>query len=47
VNSYIKYIDSGYKGENLYFKAGVYNQNNTGSSTDYAQATFYTLTHTH
>ncbi|MGH8482580.1 MAG: polysaccharide lyase family 7 protein [Nevskiaceae bacterium] len=47
VDSYIKYIDSAYKGENLYFKAGVYNQNNTGTSSDYAQATFYSLTHTH
>lgn len=47
VNSYIRYIDSGYRGENLYFKAGVYNQNNTGTTSDYAQATFYSLTHTH
>ena len=47
VDTYIKYIDAGYKGENLYFKAGVYNQNNTGSSSDYAQATFYSLTHAH
>lgn len=46
-DTYIKYIDSGYKGENLYFKAGVYNQNNTGTTSDYAQATFYSLTHTH
>lgn len=27
--------------------AGVYNQNNTGTSDDYVQATFYSLTHTH
>lgn len=47
VNTYIKTIDSAYAGENLYFKAGVYNQNNTGLSSDYVQATFYTLTHTH
>jgi len=47
VNTYIKYIDANYRGENLYFKAGVYNQNNTGTTGDYAQATFYTLTHTH
>lgn len=47
VNTYIKTIDSGYRGENLYFKAGVYNQNNTGTTSDYAQATFYSLTHTH
>jgi hypothetical protein len=47
VNTFIRSIDSGYKGENMYFKAGVYNQNNTGLTSDYAQATFYTLTHTH
>ena len=47
VNTYIKTIDSGYAGENLYFKAGVYNQNNTGTTSDYVQATFYSLTHTH
>jgi hypothetical protein len=47
VNTYIKMIDANYAGENLYFKAGVYNQNNTGLTSDYAQATFYSLTHTH
>jgi hypothetical protein len=47
VNTYIKYIDANYRDENLYFKAGVYNQNNTGTTSDYAQATFYSLTHTH
>jgi hypothetical protein len=47
VNTYIRTIDSGYRYDNLYFKAGVYNQNNTGTSSDYVQATFYTLTHTH
>ena len=46
-DTYIRSIDSGYRGENLYFKAGVYNQNNTGTTSDYAQATFYSLTHTH
>ena len=38
---------SGYANDWMYFKAGVYNQNNTGNSSDYAQATFYALTHTH
>jgi poly(beta-D-mannuronate) lyase len=47
VDTYIKDIDPAYAGENLYFKAGVYNQNNTGTSSDYVQATFYSLTHTH
>lgn len=50
--------DSGYDGyyENsdgdteedyMYFKAGVYNQNNTGDDDDYVQATFYSLEQTH
>lgn len=47
VHEYVKTIDSRYLGENLYFKAGVYNQNNTGSSSDYVQATFFHLTHSH
>ncbi len=40
---------SGYDagGQYMYFKAGVYNQNNTGDATDYVQATFYALEHTH
>jgi poly(beta-D-mannuronate) lyase len=29
--------------EFMYFKAGVYNQNNTGTPDDYAQATFYAI----
>lgn len=40
-------ISSDYDDLSNYFKAGVYNQNNTGQSSDYAQATFYSLTHTH
>jgi hypothetical protein len=40
-------IEAGYNDEYLYYKAGVYNQNNTGDSSDYVQATFYGLTHTH
>ncbi|MEO1235039.1 MAG: polysaccharide lyase family 7 protein, partial [Myxococcota bacterium] len=37
--------DSGYDVANdyMYFKAGVYNQNNTGDDDDYTQATFYEL----
>ncbi|MCU4674033.1 polysaccharide lyase family 7 protein [Catenovulum sp. 2E275] len=31
----------------MYFKAGVYNQNNTGNGSDYVQATFYALEQTH
>ncbi|WP_240914009.1 polysaccharide lyase family 7 protein [Microbulbifer sp. SH-1] len=30
-----------------YFKAGVYNQNNTGTGSDYVQATFYALENSH
>lgn len=43
-------MSSGFNGDWLYFKAGVYNQNNTGSTdpdVDYAQATFYSLEHVH
>ena len=46
-NTYIKFIDAGYRSDWMYFKAGVYNQNNTGTTSDYVQATFYSLTHTH
>jgi Alginate lyase len=31
----------------MYFKAGVYNINNSGDDDDYAQATFYELVNTH
>ena len=31
----------------MYFKAGVYNQNNTGDDNDYVQATFYQLENSH
>jgi hypothetical protein len=43
----LRTIDLGYLGQNLYFKAGVYNQNNTGDAADYVQASFFRLTHTH
>ena len=40
---------SGYDvgGKYMYFKAGVYNQNNTGDPDDYVQATFYKITKSH
>ncbi|RCS69981.1 polysaccharide lyase family 7 protein [Vibrio casei] len=40
---------SGYDdaGQYMYFKAGVYNQNNTSDDSDYVQATFYALTAKH
>lgn len=41
--------NSGYNqgGQYMYFKAGVYNQNNTGNSDDYVQATFYKIENKH
>ncbi|MBZ9611657.1 polysaccharide lyase family 7 protein [Rheinheimera maricola] len=40
---------SGYHSNNqyMYFKAGVYNQNNSGDPRDYVQATFYHLDNQH
>ena len=45
----VNMADSGYDvaGEYMYFKAGVYNQNNTGAADDYVQATFYRLENSH
>lgn len=40
-------IDAKYLGQGMYFKAGVYNQNNTGDLSDYVQATFFILEHLH
>ncbi|TBN02648.1 polysaccharide lyase family 7 protein [Hyunsoonleella flava] len=34
-------------GQYMYFKAGVYNQNNSGNGDDYVQATFYALDKSH
>jgi hypothetical protein len=41
--------DSGYSagGQYMYFKAGVYNQNNGGADGDYVQATFYHIKNSH
>ncbi|MBS9463498.1 polysaccharide lyase family 7 protein [Flagellimonas sp. 389] len=49
VEQYVDMTTSGYDvgGQYMYFKAGVYNQNNTGDATDYVQATFYSLSNTH
>ncbi|MCC2655486.1 MAG: Extracellular alginate lyase [Panacagrimonas sp.] len=43
IHRWSTYIDSRYRGLPQYFKAGVYNQNNTGDGSDYAQATFFAL----
>ncbi len=42
-------VNSGYNvgGQYMYFKAGVYQANNTGDDDDYVQATFYALEKTH
>lgn len=34
-------------GQYMYFKAGVYNQNNSGHRHDFVQATFYSITNSH
>jgi len=41
--------NSGYDviGDYMYFKAGVYNQNDTGDADDFVQATFYELDASH
>ena len=45
----IDMTESGYDsgGQYMYFKAGVYNQNNTGDPKDYVQATFYKIENSH
>ncbi|SFW23813.1 polysaccharide lyase family 7 protein [Cellulophaga fucicola] len=45
IEQFVDMTNSGYDvgGQYMYFKAGVYNQNNTGTATDYVQATFYSL----
>ena len=42
-------VNSGFNvgGQYMYFKAGVYQANNSGSDDDYVQATFYALEKTH
>tara|TARA_R110002072_G_scaffold2280_1_gene18809 strand:+ start:15539 stop:17326 length:1788 start_codon:yes stop_codon:yes gene_type:complete len=40
-------LEGDYKNDWMFFKAGVYNQNNGGDAGDYAQATFYKLTQSH
>lgn len=49
ITKHVDMSDSGYHISNqyMYFKAGVYNQNNTGDENDYVQATFYHLKNSH
>jgi hypothetical protein len=49
ITKYYDMKDSGYSAGNqfMFFKAGVYNQNNGGADGDYVQATFYHIENTH
>lgn len=49
ITKYFDMKDSGYSAGNqyMYFKAGVYNQNNGGAEGDYVQATFYHIHNIH
>ncbi|MEJ6122404.1 polysaccharide lyase family 7 protein [Vibrio sp. 2-Bac 85] len=49
VTASINMTNSGYDqaGQYMYFKAGVYNQNNTGENDEFVQATFYYLDNQH
>lgn len=48
-SQYVNMSQSGYDEGNqyMYFKAGVYNQNNSGDPHDYVQATFYQIDNHH
>ena len=43
----IDMTNSGFANDYMYFKAGVYSQNNTGDDNDYDQVSFYELNVTH
>ncbi|WP_049722667.1 polysaccharide lyase family 7 protein [Gilvimarinus polysaccharolyticus] len=49
VSKTVDMSSSGYDegGQYMYFKAGAYNQNNSGGDDDYTQVTFYALEHSH
>ncbi len=49
ITQYYDMKDSGYSSGNqfMFFKAGVYNQNNGGAEGDYVQATFYHIHNSH
>lgn len=49
VEQIVDMSNSGYDAADqyMYFKAGVYNQNKSGDSSDYVQATFYALENSH
>ena len=49
VTQIVDMANSGYDqgGQYMYFKAGAYNQNNSGNAKDYVQTTFYKITNSH
>ncbi len=49
VTQVVDMTNSGYDqgGQYMYFKAGAYNQNNTGNAKDYVQTTFYKISNSH
>lgn len=49
ISQVVDMTNSGYDagGQYQYFKAGVYNQNNSGDQHDYVKATFYKIDNTH
>ena len=49
VTQVVDMTNSGYDqgGQYMYFKAGAYNQNNTGNTKDYVQTTFYKISNSH
>ncbi|MGB3725053.1 MAG: polysaccharide lyase family 7 protein [Glaciecola sp.] len=49
ITQHVDMSESGYHSldQYMYFKAGVYNQNNSGDKNDYVQATFYHLDNQH
>ncbi len=47
VQKVVDMTDSGFADDWMYFKAGVYNQNNSGEDGDYCQASFFALSNAH
>ncbi len=47
VEKIVDMSSSGFADDYMYFKAGVYNQNNTGDAGDYCQVSFYSLSTSH
>ncbi len=49
IEQYVDMSNSGYDvgGQYMYFKAGAYNQNDSGNDDDYVEVSFYSLTKSH